>query len=895
MRRFLISCLCVFPLFLFVFSVRTDYERPQVLGSGLKPGWYLNLPLYFIKNDGQTDERVRYYENGFGKGIFFTDDGIYISMSGIDTGDGKRTEEYVKITPLDTSKESRIEAEEILEGRVNYFTGNDPSGWHRDIPVYAKLRYKEIYEKTDLVFYGNQGQLEYDIVVNPGADPGKVAFRYDGINDLRVNSRGELVAVLPSGREIIQRRPHIYQVKDGKKVELSGEYSFRKDGNSFVYGFAVPEYDRGYALVVDPVMLIASTYLGGTGEDFGSGIALDSEGNVYLTGNTSSVDFPLQNPLQSERYSVDVFVTKMNPSLSSLIYSTYIGGSNPDVGAKVVVDNLGNAYVTGYTDSSDFPLKDAGQNAFGGSRDAFMLKLGPLGNELLYSTYIGGLGYDQGYGIAVDSLGNTYVCGFTMSDTLPGQLDIFKGGTSDAFVAKVNKEGIVTSGFIGGSASESAEAIAFGKDGYLYIAGSTNSGDFQVSSDALLKSAKGIENGFLMKINPSVLSMVYSTYISGSDCGAVEQEFVSGVAVDSSGLVYLTGHSSCNDLPLKNAYQAAVSGSDDIYIIKLDLSKSGEDAVLYASFIGGSGIERGRAIAVDDLGNAFIAGYADSMDFPVKNAFQTKKKGFDEVVVVKMDTTKSGEESLVYSTYLGGEASERGHGIAIDSAGNAYLTGHTGSPNFPTTSDTFMPKYKGSYKVFISKLGVSYTLKVSLPGTGKGSVRSSPAGIDCGSDCEEIYASGTKVEMTATPDGDSVFMGWGDDCLSCAGNAVCSISVTSDRNCSAKFDIKQVEADAGEDIIDIPDVSQDTGTEDITDVTESTDISDTAEVSDITDLSEPQDIKDIIQTEDITDISADVSVTDAGQDTAQKNDGSTNVTEDKSKGDESGCSCSLIE
>jgi hypothetical protein len=405
---------------------------------------YLHLPLHFIKNEGQVDKKVRFYEKGAGHSTFFTEDGVYLSLL--------KGEEAVTVglTPVNGRENPEIVGEDRLEGKVNYFIGNNREKWRTNIPTHRVVRYKNVYENIDIKFYGSNGELEYDVVVRPGGDPSRVRFSWEGIDGLRVTEEGDLVIDI-KGRNLIQKKPYIYQEMHGKRVEVAGGFRVY-DRNT--YGFQLASYTKEHPVIIDPV-LVYSTYLGGSDSDYGISIAVDGSGNVYLSGDTSSTDFPTQDPLQPNNVGGDdAFVTKINPSGSALVYSTYLGGSDSDYGISIAVDGSGNVYLTGRTWSIDFPTQDPLQLNNAGGWDAFVAKIDSSGDALVYSTYLGGSGYDRGISIAVDGSGNVYLTGGTWSIDFPTQdpLQPNNAGGDDAFVTKINPSGsaLVYSTYLGG-------------------------------------------------------------------------------------------------------------------------------------------------------------------------------------------------------------------------------------------------------------------------------------------------------------------------------------------------------------------------------------------------------------------------------------------------------------
>jgi len=672
-----------------------DARRAKVVEA------YGRLPLYFIQNDGQLDKKVKFYEKASNSAMYLTEEGVYVSLVKQDGKKDTKTEaKLIKLSFLGGNPNPEIVAEGRLEGKVNYFIGNDPKEWKRDIPTYSSVLYKEVYEGIDIRFYGNQRQLEYDVIVKPGADPSKVKIVYEGIEGLRLKDNGEMEVVVKNSKgeesiALIQHKPIVYQEIDGKRKELDGGFLILKnDKDKAVYAFNVPDYDKTRPLIIDPV-LVYSTYLGGSGNDWGYGIAVDSSGNAYVIGATDSTDFPTQNAFQRTYGGgiFDVFVTKLNSS-GSLVYSTYLGGSGYDWGYGIAVDSSGNAYVTGLTFSTDFPTQNAFQRRFGGANDVFVTKLNSSGS-LVYSTYLGGSDMDWGCGIAVDSSGNAYVTGWTWSADFPTQNAFQRrfGGANDAFVTKLNSSGsLVYSTYLGGSRPDWGYGIAVDSSGNAYVTGRTLSTDFPTRNAFQRTFGGGGDfDAFVTKLNPSG-SLVYSTYLGGSggDRGH-------GIAVDSSGNAYVTGETYSTDFPTKNAFQRTFGGEWDAFVTKLNPSGS----LVYSTYLGGSGDDEGYGIAVDSSGNAYVTGLTDSTDFPTtQNAFQRTFIG--DAFVTKLNPSGS----LVYSTYLGGSGMDWGRGIAVDSSGNAYVTGETYSPDFPT-KNAFQRTYGyggGIWDVFVTKL-----------------------------------------------------------------------------------------------------------------------------------------------------------------------------------------------
>jgi len=459
-----------------------------------------------------------------------------------------------------------------------------------------------------------------------------------------------------------------------------------------------------FPLIIDPI-LSYSTYLGGsTGDDIGKGIAVDASGNAYVAGYTTSTDFPLQSPYQgTNRGSSDAFITKLTSAGNALSYSTYLGGSGADYGTGIAVDASGNAYVTGYTDSTNFPLQSAYQGTLAGGYDAFITKFTSAGS-LVYSTYLGGSSSDFGYGIAVDASGNAYVTGNTTSNPFPttagsfqttyqGGSDPFFGG-GDAFITKLSSTGsaLSYSTYLGGTGSDFGYGIAVDASGYAYLAGYTTSADFPTST-AYQATLKGDADAFITKLSSTGSALSYSTYLGGTD---VDSGY--GIAVDASGNAYVTGQTYSKNFPMQGPFQATVGGLSDAFITKLS---SAGNTLSFSTYLGGSGADYGSGIAVDASGSAYVAGYTSSGNFPTLHPVQAAFAGWSDAFITKFSSAGS---ALLYSTYLGGSDSDFANGIAVDATLDyAYVTGLTYSTNFPT-KNPFQAENVDSSDAFVAKL-----------------------------------------------------------------------------------------------------------------------------------------------------------------------------------------------
>jgi hypothetical protein len=700
---------------------------------------YGQLPLYFEANQGQTDRRVTFLSRGSNHTLFLTPTEAVLVLSKArpaDAGPAQKlkdtpekshsaTQAILRSKFVGANSRPRINGRAELPGKTNYFIGNDPTKWRTNVPTYAKVEYENLYPGIDLVYYGNQRQLEYDFIVRPGADPKKIVLELRGADKLDIDPYGDLVLNTAVGA-IHQRKPLIYQEVDGVRREIPGSYVLT--GTRQV-GFQVAAYDSTRLLIIDPV-LFYSTYLGGSANDSGHGIAVDGAGNAYVAGATNSSNFPTTGgAFQTALHGVEnAFVTKLNPTGSALVYSTYFGGSGDGTNPlSIAVDSSGNAYVTGITFDADFPTTPgAFQTTFGGSGtccgsasgDAFVTKLNPTGSGLVYSTYLGGNRGDNGNGIAVDGAGNAYVAGQTSSTNFPTTAGAFQttfsGGTWDAFVTKLNPlgSGLVYSTYLGGGGDDLGFSIALDSAGNAYVTGETSSTNFPVTPGVFQTSLAGGFDAFVTKLNPLGSGLAYSTYFggSGNDLGR-------GIALDGAGNAYVTGYISSTNFPTTaGAFQTMFGGGAlDAFVTKLNPLGTG---LLYSTYLGGSGDDFGQGVAVDTSGNVYVTGFTGSTNFPTANPVQaTFGGGTFDAFVTAVNPLGTG---LVYSTYLGGSDTDFGFSVALDSLlnPNVYVTGQTGSTNFPITTGAFQTVLGGGTDAFVTKI-TNVTLE-ACPPSGKG-------------------------------------------------------------------------------------------------------------------------------------------------------------------------------
>jgi len=667
---------------------------------------YGKLPLHFEANRGQADKAVRFLSHGAGYSLYLTADEAVLVLSK-PAADAKRV--ALRMNLVGAARTPAVSGIDELPGKANYLIGKDQSKWRRNVPTYARVRYREVYPGIDLVYYGNQRRLEYDFVVAPGADPSKIVLGFKGAEKLAIDAEGDLVLHTSSG-DLRQHKPIIYQNVDGVRREIDGSYVRKGAGR---IGFKLAAYDRTQPLVIDPV-LSYSTFLGGSAGEGIAGIAVDTTGAAYIAGSTGSADFPATAGAFDTSFnggSSDVYVVKLNAAGSALVYSTFLGGSAGDSAAGIAVDATGAVYVAGSTSSSDFPTTaGAFDTSFNGgnpfsSADVFVAKLDAAGSTLVYSTFLGGSGNETSGGVAVDAAGAAYTTGFTDSvdfPTTPGAFDASYNGGLDVFVSKLNPAGsaLVYSTFLGGGDFDASSGIAVDAAGNAYVTGSTFSADFPTSPGAFDTSFNGTADVFVTKLDAAGSALVYSTYLGGSGGEGAQH-----IAVDATGAAYVAGGTASADFPTTaGAFDTSINGARDAFVTKLNATGS---ALAYSTFLGGSRDDLANGIAVDATGAAYVTGSTSSTDFPTTaGAFDTSFNGglgftVSDAFATKLDATGS---ALVYSTFLGGSANEGAAGIAVDAAGGAYVAGNTSSPDFPTTPGAFSTSIRGGSEGFITKI-----------------------------------------------------------------------------------------------------------------------------------------------------------------------------------------------
>jgi hypothetical protein len=695
-------------------SSSSDYQAPATRSdlAEIKQS-YAKIPLSFVANHGQADKNVKFTSRGNGYSLALAPTTFTMAVANT----GKKSNELaaaslLHATLLGGNASATLTGLERLPATTNYFIGSDPRKWKTNVPNYAKVKYSSVYRGIDLVFYGNQDLLEYDFIVSPGADPNVITLGFEGMTNLRVDEKGDLLLRTQAG-EIRQSKPVAYQQVGNARQIVTASYII-KDNKQIA--FQIGNYDRSKPLVIDPTLAF-STFLGGSNADMGFGIAVDSAGNSYITGGTISTNFPVTpGAFQTMRAGLaefDAFVTKLNPTGTAVVYSTYFGGSTRDMANDIAIDGAGNAHITGLTDSSDLPTTPGafrttpvGSDDF----DAFAIKLNATGTALVYSTYLGPI---TGIGIAVDSAGNAFITGQATGGypTTPGAFQTVLGGSSDAFLTKLNSTGtaLIYSTFLGGAGLDVGTKVAVDSAGNAYVTGEAGSG-FPVTPGAFQTLFGGNRDAFVTKLNPTGTALIYSTYVGGNDV-----DFANGIAINASGNAYLIGNTDSSNFPTTpGAFQTTISASTDAFVTQLSTAGN---ALVYSTYLGGNDNDFGNDIALDSAGNASVVGQTVSTNFPTTaDALQSAKAGLNDAFITRLNATGT---ALIFSTYLGGSSFDSGFGIAVDATGSIYVTGQTGSSDFPTTPGAFQTMFGGNSDAFVSKIVFS-NFDVCLKDDGNG-------------------------------------------------------------------------------------------------------------------------------------------------------------------------------
>lgn len=695
---------------------------------------YAKVSSVFEANQGQVDPQVKFLFRGQGYTAFLTSGSMVVSLRPVNLGPMPKTRTVpstkkpspgsgttMQFRLSGAAQNPAVVGEDQKPGKVNYFIGRNPTNWHTNVPIFGRVRYKNVYPGIDLVYYGSGRQLECDFALSPGANPNQIQFEIAGANQLRVDGTGALL-LKANGGELQFKSPIVYQESNGQRVVVNGGYVVSDPTH---FSFRVAHYDATKPLVIDPV-LVYSTYLGGSGTDQPAGIAVDSTGSVYIAGSTNSPDFPLATLGSLPTGEDHVFVAKLDPTGSNLVYSDYIGGSNQDLGFALTLDSADDVYVSGSTESADFPVVNPYQSSLPGLYSGFLTKISANGSSLLYSTYLGGNAYDQPSSVAINSSGEVYVAGFTTSQNFPMSnayqptVSPNQGGVYGAygFVTKFSADGssLLYSTYLGGNSNVSTcpqgncwpsplslvYGIAVDPNDNAYVAGISNTYNFPTTSGAYLTNDSAPLNtmvSFVSKFT-SAGSLDYSTYLYGAS-GASAQ--IAAIAVDSSGSAYVTGEApSDGTFPVTSTTIC----DPDVYfgacgygfITKFDPTGS---TLQYSTFLGPYNGAFPYAIALDQNKDAYVLCLTSSSTFSIQNGIELYTSA-DDLLVAEIDPVASAE---VFATYLGGSVAQYPAGIAVDSSGSLYVGGQTLSTDFPVTSAAFQDSLAGAANAFVLKIG----------------------------------------------------------------------------------------------------------------------------------------------------------------------------------------------
>jgi len=743
---------------------------------------YGNLPLSFEPNRGQTDPKVKFLSRAGNQTLWLTADEAVLAVGRTPRvgppderqaagANGQTVPAVLRMKFAGANHNARVSGEDRQAGVVNYFAGR-PDQWRTNIHTYSRIRYHDLYPGIDLIFHGNKQELEYDLVVSRGADPGQIKLAIAGADEIKIDAQGNLVLKTSQG-EVVQQKPKVYQRKGTTLKAVSAEYVISSKDE---VGFRLGSYDRRAAVVIDPVLRY-STFLGGSGLDFGTAIAVDSRNQAVVAGQACSPNFPATNGnTPPAPGGCAAFVTKLDFTGAHVVFSTFLAGSTSNAG--LALDPHDNIYLTGTTvpHPTNFPTTPgAFQTTPKGVTDAYVTKLNSSGTALVYSTLLGGSNFENGFAIAVDNSGNAYVTGHTGSADFPTTPGAFQSectlsgnGCDTAYVTKLNATGsrALYSTFLGGHGEQLGLGIAVNQDGNAFVTGATRAGDFPTTAGVAQPFLGGDADAFVAEVSSSGSHLIYSTYLGGS--GA---ENARAIALDRSGNAFITGQTASTDFPLKSPFQMFQRHCPDdgtgcvtnVFVTKL----SPNGRLVYSTYLDGGVLATGIAVTPD--GQAVVAGFTQSAQFvTTQSAFQRVFAGGDffagndDIFLTKFSPTGK----LVFSSYLGGNGSDVNPAVALDRDTNAYVTGAVDflRPNavstFPVTPGAFQQKPGGGGDAFVAKVVALCALStvnrsVTICSPASGSAVASPVRIIAGTTdvtpvkLTQVYLDGKKIYETA--------------------------------------------------------------------------------------------------------------------------------------------------
>ncbi len=747
--------------------------------------------LLFIPNGGQWPDSIRYAARSDNCSWWFTDNGFYGFFAiapemngGEPCFDTMAIDACGRLSPGFAQTEDRnvllgtkfcgaesggaVCGESPSATSFSFYYGKESSDQAEALQSYRELLYHDLYPGIDLRFYGNEAKLEYDLILQPGANLSCVQFEIMAASRLTVSVTGGLLLHTEAGT-IAQSPPLIYQVESGERTSCSGGYLLLGDCR---YSFSLgADCDPGRVVVIDPV-LSYSSYLGGSGHDHGRAVAVDDFGNVYIVGETESFDFPIaSSAFDSGSGERDLFVTKLRSGGREIVYSTYFGGSGDEEAGGIAVDAAGRAYIAGTTTSPDLAVTAALQPEFGGETDCFLVALERDGKALMYSTYLGGSGTDGVGGLTVDLYGNAHLVGYSTSTDYPlhNPLQDTRQGPQDAIVTKLSRDGssLVFSTYLGGSADEAAVDVAVDDQGDIYVVGNTGSTDFPIKH-ALRTGAAGGQDAWLVKLDRSGAKLRYATYLGGSG-----DDFAASIDLDQAGHAYITGSTASQDFPTHLALQPTNAGPWyqplDLFLCKLT---SAGDAFIFSTYLGGSDYDFLGDIAVDWQGNVFLAAATFSLDFPQVKPLRSRSRHQD-LILAKLSPRG---DTLLFSTFLGGVGNDWATSVAVNPDGEIYLTGDTRSPDFPIVRPLQRFNASGAFDAVVVRIDDIDYVCGDADGNGVASIS------DAVFLSNYIFAAGREPEPLLAADVDCnllinisdvvylisfVFGGWPQPCAEC--------------------------------------------------------------------------------------------------------------------------------
>lgn len=718
-----------------------------VLANSPGAAKYADRPLTFEANVGQYDAASHFVARGAAYHLSLAPTELRVQLQKVihPSGEGdthgrdpQREAVQVKratlqIELLGANRTAVMTGSGEVVGRANYFLGNDPARWRTGVPAYERVRATDVYPGIHLLHYGNQQHLEYDFEVMPGANPDDIALRFTGADQLALAANGDLIVAL-GDEELRQPRPVLHQTVRGQRKEISGGYKLVEDRT---VKFFVGEYDRTVPLIIDPIVSY-STYFNGIGDDLIWAISTGPDGDLFLAGETMTTSgLATPGAFQTNLAGIlaqhgDVFVSRhRNTNALTDVYITYLGGIAYEAAFGLAVDGEGNAYVTGYTGSTNFPTRSAIQTNIAGKvtpgfttppLDCFIAKIGPLGTNLVFSTFFGGSADDIGQGIALDAVTNIYVAGQTISTNFPtvNTTQTNRSGFEDAFVLKLDAAGtnLIYSMYLGGTNRDYARGIVVDVAGNPIVVGYTGSTNFPVTTNALqlnlnqTTNASTADDGFIAKLQSTSGTVTYATFLGGTNSDRAIR-----VATDSAGAAYVTGWTMSGNFPQTGTnFIASVStnvGFADAFVVKLNPANTNFD---YAIVFGGSAKDEAWDIAVDGQGQAHVTGETASLNFPTNalaGILRGTNSGSTDAFLAEINSSGT---AFVYAAYLGGPQTDRGYGVAVDAGGNSYFTGETIFSTFPTQPASLASGYT-DLDGFVVKIIVQPSLTIAAAGT----------------------------------------------------------------------------------------------------------------------------------------------------------------------------------